>query len=406
MSHRFSLRLSSTNSRELRQRLRVGDDAARARLNGEGGDGECVDGGLGCGHIDPTLLVNDASLACVMFLESEVHTNDRVAGRGGRLTNETSVTSRVFAVVIDALVRIFQPPPRMLHAELLLVSSSGECYHFATYIGDEARWRDRGAEYYRIHRWRAIPIDGGDGVSCLASQCDAEVGTPYSISRYALSTSIMGWMSRMVRSRTRDPAHCGGLTARIVQTALGERGAALLPRPSTRYSPSDLYNDLRAHSNLMDFDSADSLLKDVESTTAADVLLSGTDVQVRQLGARRRAEALKTLAVRMNNLLSNQTPEADAQATHHARVLGWAATRVADSFSGGRADESDGGGPMGGAGEKGDLHRLGQGDTVGTAAVGAEAEVTGEAVQVAGRSGQVWGSGSASETDESQPFRL
>jgi hypothetical protein len=323
MASRFSLRLPTETTRDLRRRLRHDQDVPGGRY---------ADDAVG---IDPALLINDASLVCVMFLESEVPTDDRVAGRGGRLTNETSVASSLFSTVLDALVRNFQPAPHMLHAELLLVSATGECRHFATYVGDEARWRDRGAEYYRIHRWRGIPLDGGDGVPRIAAECDAEVGTAYSLARYALSTPLFGWASRAVRKRTHDPAHCGALTARVVQNALGARGEALLPLASTRYSPSDLYNGLCAGAGTMDFDGADAMLRDEELGAAAGLLLTGTDAEVRRLGGRKRAEALKTLAVRMNVALADPRGISEAQRTHHARALGWAATRVADSVGGG-----------------------------------------------------------------------
>lgn len=373
MSCRFSLRLPTETTQELRRRLRHGLAAA-----GEGdADGEIA--------IDPALLINDASLACVMFLESEVATEDRVAGRGGRLTNETSVAASLFSTVLDALVRNFQPAPHMLHAELLLVSATGECHHFATYVGDEARWRDRGADYYRIHRWRGVPLDGGDGVQRIAAECNAEVGAAYSLARYALSTPLFGWASRLVRKRPHDPAHCAALTARIVQNALGERGAALLPRASTRYSPSDLYNGLCAHAGTMDFDSSDAMLRDEELVAAADLLITGTDAEVRQLGARRRAEALKALAVRTNVAFAALRGVSESERTHHARALGWAATRVADSVAGGRAED----GEVRGEGSAG----LGE----------ARREVGAAAASPDDRSA-VWSSGS--EPDEARPLRI
>lgn len=328
MAAHFSLRLPTETAHEVRRRLRSDD--------GEYGDN------YGLGH---ALLVDDASLACVMFLESEVESSVGSSAESEVAVDDTppSASSRLFAAALGALVRNCQPPPRMLHAELLLVSATGECYHFATYVGDEARWRDRGAEYYRAHRWRALPIDGGDGVRRLASQCHAEVGAAYSLARYALSTSLLGWAAGAARQRTRDPAHCGGLSARIVQHALGARGAALLPRASTRYSPSDLYNDLCAHSYAADFDGSVAMLQDEELLAAADLLLTGTDAQVRQLGARRRAVALKTLALRTHAVLADVRTSSEAQRTHHARALGWAATRVADCFGdGGARDGQDG----------------------------------------------------------------
>lgn len=321
--HHFTLRLPEEATHELRKRLRHDKDVPSSDDALESIDAD----------IDPTLLFSDASLACVMFLESEVPVSDRVAGRGGRLTSETSAMTEVLTNVLDTLVRTFQPSPHVLHSELLLVSATGDCRHFATYVGDEAGWRDRGAEYYRAHRWRGVPVDGGDGVERIVTECTAEIGTSYSLARYALSTPLFSWMSRAVRMRPRDPAHCGGLTARIVQNALGERGAALLPLASTRYSPSDLYNGLCARADTMDFDSSDAMLQDGEILVAANLLLTGTDAEVGQLGGRRRAEALKALAVRMNVALADPRGVTESQRTHHARAFGWAATRVADSFA-------------------------------------------------------------------------
>lgn len=317
---RFSLRLPTETTHTLMRRLRNAQDVKVGdHTNGDPGS-------------DLMLLIDDASLVCVMFLESEVPTNNRVAGRGGRFTNNTSVASRLFFATLDALVRNFQPAPQLLHAELLLVSATGSCHHFATYVGDKADWRSCGADYYRIHRWRGTPLDGGSGVRRLAAECDAEVGTAYSLARYALSTPLLGWASALVRKGRRDPAHCGGLTARIVQNALGERGAALLPRASTRYSPSDLYNDLCAHANMTDFDGADAMLSDEALVAAATLLLTGTDTEVGKLGVKRRAAALKTLALQTNVALSDPRGVSEAQQAYHTRALGWAATRVADLF--------------------------------------------------------------------------
>lgn len=259
--------------------------------------------------------------ACALFLEKEL-----VREHARDATQRRSPVWNAFTRVLDVLVRTLQPPPRMLHVELLLVSATGECHHFATYVGDKATWRDRGADYYRVHQWRALPIDGTSGVTDMAHACDRADSSPYSLRRYVYATPILGWAARFLTERDRSPAQCAALTARIVRTALGERGHRLLPLPGARYSPSSLYNDLSNNAKFIDMGSFEADNKPLVEH-AIETLKRGTDVEVDELGPILRSEALKQLACDMRSQLVEHGDRADP---FDARMLAWVAVRVAD----------------------------------------------------------------------------
>ena len=307
MPSRFSLEFTSDTTKALRRRL-------HQTLS------DCPPPGVDARE-------GGACMACALFLERETPL-------GGQSGTRRTLRARVDSVAIGALngmVRRFSGSPGMLHVELLLVSPTGEFHHFATYLGDEARWRDEEGGYYTMHQWRAIPIDGNAAhLASLASACDAAVGTPYSVARYPCSTRAFGWLSRFVSDRAGSPAHCAGLTSRLVRTALGEHGTRLLPRRSPRYSPSDLYNDLVHNAALMtNLETHCVEGADPESGPVVDqmidALVHGPDRDIAELSMLQRAVAIKAMSARLAARLVRDGENHDAVET---RNLAWAAVRA------------------------------------------------------------------------------
>ena len=270
----------------------------------------------------------DASpcMACVLFLE-----DDRPEATAARqLSGATE--SRVWDALVgslDWLIRRFQPPPHMLHAELLLLSPTGEAHHFSTYVGDTANWRTDDEAYYSTHKWRAMPIDGGQNVGSLADACDKSIGAPYSILRYPLSTRTFGWLAGLVSDRIGSPAHCAALTARLLRIGVGADRSSLLPRPSPRYSPSDLYNAIGANAWAIDFVPTVATREEMDDL---EVLTSGTDTEVRRLDAVRRARAAKALANNVRAAMIVNGAETDPVLL---RQFAWVLVRVADAYRSG-----------------------------------------------------------------------
>jgi len=140
--------------------------------------------------------------------------------------------------VLDWVARNMQPKPGMMHVEVLFVMKDGTCFHYSTYVGDEANWRSSVDDYYDQQQWHSIPLAFGDDVKHLVDSCSDCRGSPYSISRYMASTRLLGWVSYLLSESPVSPSHCGGLVARIITNS----GSNMLAMPSPRYAPSDLYN--------------------------------------------------------------------------------------------------------------------------------------------------------------------
>ena len=266
-------------------------------------------------------------MACVLFLEDD---HQGAAAREISPVDDTSGASSglwgAFVGAVDGLIRRFQPPPGMLHSELLLLSPTGEAHHFSTYIGDQANWRTDDETYYRARQWRAMPIDGGGAVGTLAQACDVAIGTPYSLLRYPLSTRAFGWLAGVFSDASRAPAHCAALTARLLRFSLGTHGEKLLPAPSPRYSPSDLYNSIAANAWATEFDPVVATQQEVDDLA---VLSTGTDEQVQQLGQLRRAKAAKAMAATIRATMLLDGPQTDPSVL---RQFGWVLVRVADAY--------------------------------------------------------------------------
>jgi len=260
---------------------------------------------------------NDAALALVLFQErgSPPSSQSRSHASGW-------IGTRILHASVNAAVAVFQPAPHLMHAELLVVDPTGGCWHFSTYLGDEARWRDSD-EYYEQHNWRALPVAfERHCVERVAQICDsaARIGTPYSVARYPFASWVLGAAASTLSDGLGDPAQCAALTARILTRACAQR----LKWSCPRYSPSDLYNELQT--------GAGCSRAPAETTCdpeALGILRQGTRAQLQQLNSDRRALALKSLARRVGEQASLLALCGRPANAAEQRELGWAAVRCA-----------------------------------------------------------------------------
>lgn len=149
---------------------------------------------------------------------------------------------------IDWLVRNLQPSPALAHCEILLPAREAETHvQFATYIGKTASWqvdRDDNKSFYlgSGQSWRALPVFGRDAAARVRGEAELEVGTEYSLLRYATAARPFRWLSSFVSNARRAPAHCATMTARILRNALrAETPCAQLP---SWYGPTSLFCEL------------------------------------------------------------------------------------------------------------------------------------------------------------------
>lgn len=309
----------------------------------------------------------DVALALVLFLEGDAPHGTQRSGVAGAASAAAAGSDPAQALpeamqtprkawyerALDKLVATMQPEPKVVHAELLLVAPDAGCWHFATYLGDQAAWRDHDHAYYQEHAWRALPLDGGGAaVQRLAQQCDAAQGTPYALSRYPFATRMLGFAAPALSDEMGAPAQCAALVARLVHTALGARGRAMLPLHGPRYSPSLLHNDLCANASSVTLgavepvagvgalenggdpvgaiDAIDATRRDgPEDHEAVGLLLNGTQEQVDSVGRVRRALGLKALARRAHSHLIARAAIDAPPDPYELRTLAWAALRVA-----------------------------------------------------------------------------
>ena len=306
----------------------------------------------------PEAVGESPHLALALFLERDVAES---ATRARRSANTPTPSKPWAERLVDTLVHAFQPPPHVMHAELLLVTPTGDCWHFATYLGDVANWREADQGYYGGHQWRAVPVDGSGAVLAMAQLCDqaAQRPTPYSLLRYPVATKAGSFLAPLLNDAIGAPAQCAALVARIVQQGLGARQVAdekgegvlvesppalrppspLLPHPAPRYSPSLLHNDLcaRAQSIALDDDSdahVPGATGEQEDHHAIGVLMNGNLAQLHGLDKRRRACALKSMARRVRAHLVGRAALLRDPDPYELRTLAWAAMRVASLADG------------------------------------------------------------------------
>lgn len=145
------------------------------------------------------------------------------------------------------LARTCQPHPSMTHVEFVFLVDRGDnnihASHYATYAGldERANWRQYDETYYAQTLWHAVPLAIGiDSVQQLIDKCEASRQAPYSFLRYLVSTRLFGIITAMLPDGAKSPAHCGGLSARVLRAF----DPSLIPEPPPRYGPAYLYNHL------------------------------------------------------------------------------------------------------------------------------------------------------------------
>lgn len=217
---------------------------------------------------------------------------------------------------LDYLIGAMQPSPALAHAELLVVGCDGTCWHFATYLSDVAQYRPSDG-FYMAHEWRAVPV-ATDAAVCveLLRQCTAAhaASTPYSLMRYPVATSLLGWTAPLLSEDVDSPAQCAALSARLLQHVLP---VGSLPLPAPRYNPALLFRHaLRVAASLepeasrwvQSLPATDSNF--FRRTSAKVALREGSLGDLKQLTAVECAQALREVA-------------ADVCTRVRTRVHGW-----------------------------------------------------------------------------------
>jgi len=192
---------------------------------------------------------------------------------------------------LDIAVQLFQPSPAISHVELFLPQNNTfDDPNFATYLGCLAGWGKSfgGQRSFYLGRnaslWRAVPIAAQDASDRVRTEAVGHEGTPYSLSRYAMSVPPFRAFSGMLPNGVGAPAHCATLSARVLQRALPERAPM---HSSGWYGPSTLFLEMESSNSLektreflknSTFTTTDC--SNYEETNALHMLMGGSDEEV------------------------------------------------------------------------------------------------------------------------------
>lgn len=188
--------------------------------------------------------------------------------------------------VLDSLIRNFQPSPVLTHVELFLMPETPDDETtFATYLGREAGWgsSEENSGFYLNGKnsWRAFPIKASQVSKLARVACEAELGAPYSLRRYATSVLPGRVIASLLPSSAGSPGHCATVSARILQAA-----GVSLPRSAAWFSPSTLWLEATRPSRvdlMADSPRVQSIVESEAASLAAETLLRGSDDAVRML---------------------------------------------------------------------------------------------------------------------------
>ena len=110
------------------------------------------------------------------------------------------------------------------------------------------------------------------------------VRAPYSLTRYVFSVPPLRTFAVALEDNPDSPAHCAGLSARLLQEACKN---VALPHPPPWYSPSTIYIEMGRPSrmeaivkNENEMKHATSIVEDEEVEGTVETLLRGSDVAV------------------------------------------------------------------------------------------------------------------------------
>lgn len=211
-------------------------------------------------------------------------------------------------IVIDTLVKRFQPEPVITHVELFVPPGSADDHTaFATYVDRKAGWSasfTSSEEFYLggEHSWRAVPARMGNAAAKARVACDASQGAPYSLLRYVTSVPPLRALSPMLPDTPKSPGHCATISARVLKNS-----GFSIPRSSAWYSPSTLYMDVAKPLRTQEYYACDidaarvlSVVEREETERAVETLLRGSNDQVRRMttdGCKAAVDHLQKLVV-------------------------------------------------------------------------------------------------------------
>jgi hypothetical protein len=245
---------------------------------------------------------------------------------------------------LNSVCRWAQEPPKLAHVEILLLLPNETRCHFATYLGARADWVDPG-EFYLSPSVRAVPLPAtlidsatNSDVERLLQACQRQVSptrAPYSLSRYAFGLRQTRWLSKYLASEADgNPAHCSGLSARVLKKSFQNWARDALPMAATAYTPSSLYNavvkDVRRtseHTRTQDLASAPPQVAE-----AVRALLLGSHVDVCRLEFHVALSACNLLSERVRKAVGDAVDANSTEVISEQRALARAACRVAYAF--------------------------------------------------------------------------
>lgn len=271
--------------------------------------------------------VEESTIALVLFLEK----TDSQAVHEGSLARSNSAyegTNYLSAAgirFIDWLITHMQPSPHLCHVEILLLDKSAlttpnMC--FATYLGDEASWRQVD-EYYTHREWRALPVIVS---SQLRRDCIREQGSPYSLLQYIYATSIgdklFGLLRPSYKHHPHSSAHCATLTYRILDKVWSYESYAkpfvseAQSKPRYWHSPTSLYLYILKMT---------SKLKSTDSRTSELALPASYDLHDPNTNSQKLRANLTTFIRRVIDAAADAQhsnwPEANVRSIEAQRVL-------------------------------------------------------------------------------------
>lgn len=129
-----------------------------------------------------------------------------------------------------------------VHVEIMVVYAKSQC-SFATYADRPmCAWQSFDETFYNAQDWIAVPLcQGFEAVANLVQVCQNNIRSPYSFTRYLCSTNLFAWTVHILDDRDNAPAHCGGLTARVLKRIGALDNNVLAPT----FSPQKLLNTMR-----------------------------------------------------------------------------------------------------------------------------------------------------------------
>lgn len=261
--------------------------------------------------------------------------------------DQSETYSHVQQFLIDGLNSVCkwaQEPPKLAHVEILILLPNETRCHFATYLGARAAWVDPG-EFYLSPSVRAVPlpstvIDSGTNsdVARLLQACQHQVSptrAPYSLSRYALGLRQSRWLAKYLASEADgSPAHCSGLSARVLKASFQNWARDALPMAAPAYTPSSLYNavveDVRRTPEYIKTQDLASAPPQVAEAVRA--LLLGSHVDVCRLEFHVALSACNLLSERVRKAVGDAANTNCTDVISEQRALARAVCRVAYAF--------------------------------------------------------------------------